>query len=432
MHKDGQTIQGTSGTEIESPNSPDTHQSAPVSQRRPRMLVPDAARGFALLGIAIANIATAWLVAPTSMPAFFFGGITSGATALVDKIAVVFAAITSHNRGLPMFATLLGFGVGLITLSLNRRGFTVSQSRRVLIKRYAYLALFGMIHTVFLFFGDVMFLYGICGIVIALLIGFRDRTLTIVAWVPLILSTLFGLLGILLLVKNTNAAPGNITAAGGSTQIPSYAEMLAANLKVLGVGITTLPVSMFFYFPVMLLGFVWARKGVLADVNAHRTQLKLWLAVAIVISLGVGLPWGLSAIDVLPSQYEKVLLFLNTCLGAFTGPGILAGLALLLEPVQRRINEGAAVPAWMTAVVALGKRSMTGYLLQSVLFFILVYPFMLGIPRGLGAAAQTGIAIVVWLLTLAIAWALEVRGLAGPFEKVHRRLSYGPTMRPEK
>ena len=86
------------------------------------MIVPDVARGMALLGIAMANMTTAWIIT-TDRPGSYFGGIIDGS--VWDKAAVVFGAFFVHNRGLPMFSTLLGFGVGLIAMSLWRRGFPV-------------------------------------------------------------------------------------------------------------------------------------------------------------------------------------------------------------------------------------------------------------------------------------------------------------------
>lgn len=124
-------------------------------------------------------------------------------------------------------------------------------------------------------------------------------------------------------------------------------------------------------------------------------------------------------------------MVVNSFAGAFTGPGILAGLALLLQPLQRKLNEGAPMPGWIVPIVALGKRSMSGYLMQSIIFVLLVYPFTLGIPRDMGTFIQTLIAVGVWLVTLLLAWVLECRDMQGPFEKVHRRLAYGPTMRAE-
>lgn len=88
-----------------------------VSQSRPRMIVPDVARGMALLGIALANVCTGWITT-THPDGQYFGGIDSGN--VWDKATVLFTAMFAHNRGLPMFSTLLGFGIGLITLSLWR------------------------------------------------------------------------------------------------------------------------------------------------------------------------------------------------------------------------------------------------------------------------------------------------------------------------
>ena len=117
------------------------------------MLVPDVARGLALLGIALANAPTAWFLDDdTTERADYFGGAVSSA----DDATVLFTAVTSHVRGLPMFSTLLGFGVGLIVMSLWRRGFPVGRTRAVVVRRYAFLALFGALHAIFLFHGDIM------------------------------------------------------------------------------------------------------------------------------------------------------------------------------------------------------------------------------------------------------------------------------------
>lgn len=396
------------------------------------MLVPDAARGFALLGIAIANIATAWLVADPELPAAFFGGVINDSIA--DKATVLFTAVTAHNRGLPMFATLLGFGVGLIVRSLARRSFPISRARVVVVKRYAFLGLFGVAHMLFLFFGDIMFLYGICGIILGLLMGLSNKVLTILAWIALAINAALSLLFLLFTIAMPDAGLAGTDMSeyvnGGAIET-SYPDMLAENLQSLTTSITTLPLQLFIYLPVMMIGFVWARKGVLDDVDAHRPLLIRWLVVAVVVAFGVGIPMGLTAIGVLPAGEHLNFLVINGFAGAFTGPGILAGLALALQPLQRRLNKGAVVPGWLVPVVALGKRSMTGYLMQSVIFFVLVYPFTLDIPRDMGAFVQTLIAVGVWLVTLMAAWAMERRGMQGPFEKVHRRLSYGPTMRPE-
>ena len=67
-----------------------------------------------------------------------------------------------------------------------------------------------------------------------------------------------------------------------------------------------------------------------------------------------------------------------------------------------------------------------------MLFFLLVHPFTLDFGHELGAFGQAGLACGVWLVTVIGACVLEALGRRGPFEAVHRRLSYGPSMQPER
>jgi uncharacterized protein len=92
--------------------------------------------------------------------------------------------------------------------------------------------------------------------------------------------------------------------------------------------------------------------------------------------------------------------------------------------VRARRGDPATGPV-LGALVAVGRRSMTCYLLQSVPFAILLEPWSLALGVGAGTARIALIAIGVWLVTVAVAVALERRGIAGPAERAIRRLSYG-------
>ena len=97
----------------------------------------------------------------------------------------------------------------------------------------------------------------------------------------------------------------------------------------------------------------------------------------------------------------------------------------------RDSSAGAPLPAVLWPFAALGKRSMSGYVGQSLLFSCLVHPFTLNFGHELGAFGQAALAFAVWLVTLIFACMLEAFDRRGPFEAVHRRLSYGPTMQPQ-
>ena len=107
----------------------------------PRMIAPDFARGIALLGIALANIQTAWTLETSSSHAeniesSYFGGYADGS--LLDTVFTLFSAMFVHVRGLPMFSTLLGFGIGLITISLWNKSFPLSRARQVIARPVSY------------------------------------------------------------------------------------------------------------------------------------------------------------------------------------------------------------------------------------------------------------------------------------------------------
>ncbi|RMB69694.1 DUF418 domain-containing protein [Corynebacterium macginleyi] len=390
-----------------------------------RLIVPDTARGMALLGIAIANMTTAWIISE-DRPGAYFGGILNDS--LLDKIAVVFGAFFVHNRGLPMFSTLLGFGVGLIAMSLWRRGFPLREARRVIAKRYGFLALFGAVHMVLLFWGDIMFVYGIAGIVIALLLTLHNSTLRKISYGALGVMTV---LGICTLIFSAIDGGTDIHFEGIGT-VNSFGDLLLSQLLTLGAQVISTPLIILMYLPVMLVGFVWAREGVLADVPSHRPQLLRWVAIAAAVTLVIGVLWSLGTLEVIDQRWADAANSANSILGVLTGPGILAGLALVLQPVQERHAAGAPVPAFLWPFIALGKRSMSGYVAQSILFFLLVHPFTLDFGHDLGAFGQAALACGVWGVTVVGACILEALGLRGPFEVVHRRLSYGPRMRPER
>ena len=88
------------------------------------------------------------------------------------------------------------------------------------------------------------------------------------------------------------------------------------------------------------------------------------------------------------------------------------------------------IPVWLQVPMALGKRSMSGYLFQSIAFFIICYPVAFNHSPD-SVSAQIGLALAVWGVTIILAWVMEKANMQGPFEKFHRRLSYGPTMQPE-
>lgn len=89
---------------------------------------------------------------------------------------------------------------------------------------------------------------------------------------------------------------------------------------------------------------------------------------------------------------------------------------------------GASAPrtgALVRALSAVGQRSLTFYLLQSLLLAPLMADWGLGLGVHLSTAGAVAIALLVWLLSLPLAAWMDSRSVRGPAEMLLRRLTYG-------
>ena len=380
-----------------------------------RILTPDLARGAALLGIAIANGITAWSLRIGDVPPGYhrtLSGIIVN-NSLWDKLTIIRADMFVHTRGLPMFATLLGYGVGMILVREQRKGATKKQCRAILLRRYGALILFGLLHMVFLFYGDIMFNYGL--IILVLVVPLRNaknKTLLITAGVLFALAMVMN--GALLSYSDMNAV-----------LLHGYGHGYVQDQLVRGASLAFM--YNFFQFPfvlpmvgsVILVGFVAGRNGVLEHPEQFRIPMRIAATITVIIVIAVGLPVGLASLGIL--GHEKFLYILNMLVGMASGPGIVVWISWIAGWVERR-KLTDTLPIRM--LTALGRMSMTGYVLQSVTFIFIMTPWLLGIGSGQSVAIVAVTATGVWLVTLIFAYLWSLTGKRGPIEIAHRSIGY--------
>ena len=380
-----------------------------------RILTPDLARGAALLGIAIANGITAWSLRIGDVPQGYhrtLSGIIVN-NSLWDKLTIIRADMFVHTRGLPMFATLLGYGVGMILVREQRKGATKKQCRAILLRRYGALILFGIVHMVFLFYGDIMFNYGL--IILVLVVPLRNaknKTLLITAGVLFALAIVMN--GALWSYLDMNAV-----------LLHGYGHGYVQDQLIRGASLAFM--YNFFQFPfvlpmvgsVILVGFVAGRNGVLEHPEQFRTPMRIAATITVIIVIAVGLPVGLASLGIL--GHEKFLYILNMLVGMASGPGIVVWISWIASWVERR-KLTDTLPIRM--LTALGRMSMTGYVLQSVTFIFIMTPWLLGIGSGQSVAIVAVTATGVWLVTLIFAYLWSLTGKRGPIEIAHRSIGY--------
>ncbi|MFB4289344.1 DUF418 domain-containing protein [Nonomuraea sp. ATR24] len=383
-------------------------------RRAERALAPDLARGAMLLIIALANAAGVVFATQPGLDATP-EGIERGLNVLLFELV--------HARGYPVFAVMFGYGLVQLARRQEASGATPKQVRSVLLRRNLWLVVFGFAHAALLYYGDFLGAYGIVGIVMTLALlrrGGKFHRIVLVIWTGAAVQVVvMGAVVVGGLIGGPGGSAPLPTTPVGSLAAPGYLESMLDRLG-------EWPTHTLTVLPFVLLAWLgmWAaRRNILEEPAHHRTLLR-WTAV---LGLGVAIAGGLPA-ALLSAGWLHVnesaaglMLSLHGAGGLFAGPGYVAVFGLIAMRVSR---PGPVVGA----LSALGRRSLSGYLFQSVAWLVLLAPFTLALGDRFGSPTVTGliIAVAVWLATVLIAGLLDKREQAGPAEIVLRRLIYGP------
>ncbi|OYN91362.1 DUF418 domain-containing protein [Parenemella sanctibonifatiensis] len=389
-----------------------------------RALAPDLARGVMLLLIGLANIP------------WFIWGRPSGMTMAhpldptgVDAVIQFVMLVTIDMRALPMFAFLFGYGMVQFVNSRERRGFDRPQISGMLSRRHWGMLLFGLVHAALLFFGDVLGTYAILALVLGPLFFRRsDKVIRIARGVIFGLAVLFAVFslasGIMLLL-----VPEAMASAGAFPMFDTKAPNAEPNyLASIGARLST------WLFPTLgsifggtvavalMSGWLAARKGLLDRPQDHVRTLRVWAIGGIATGWIGGLPEALAQVGVLPIPVEIswMLIGVQQVTGLFAGLGYAALFGLIAVAISRRAERGIVVDA----VEAVGQRSLSAYLFQSVCFAPLMCAWGFGLGGLIGTTAAAGIAILVWAVSVVLCWLLARAGKRGPAEVALRGLTY--------
>jgi uncharacterized protein len=409
--------------------SPLVTEQAPPPPRGParadeRALAPDLARGLMLLMIVLAN--TPW---------YLYGQRTGLSSVhpeegtVLDRAVQLLIITFVDSRVYPMFAFLFGYGMVQLFSRQVAAGTPVKAARRLLRKRNLWLLVFGFVHAALLWYGDVLGAYGLAGLVLVALF-FRRKDQTLLIWAialagSLVTGAIVALMGApfaarALAGKSFPSFLANSTALAG---IESYPESILGRLMfwpflVLFQGLLGMVV------PVMLLLAFWAaRRRILEEPGQHLPLLRRIATIGLAVGWSFGLVHALEHLGVLPIPDQVFWVFLATqgTTGLFGGLGYVALFGLLGHRIATR---GRPPGPATVAVTAVGKRSLSCYLAQSVLCAPALAAWGFGLGAVFGSFAVAVFAVGVWLLTVVIAYISERAGVRGPAETLLRRLVY--------
>ncbi|MFE6308372.1 DUF418 domain-containing protein [Nocardiopsis sp. NPDC057823] len=391
---------------------------APAPRSGGRAPAPDLARGVMLLPIALANV-----------PWFLYGAATSGVGAHrtvatgADALWQTVAIVAVDGRSYPLFAFL--FGYGLWQLYARRRGRAPdgAPALRLLRSRHLWMIAFGAVHAALLWSGDVLGAYGLVGLVVTGLF-LRRASGTLVAWAAG-LACLLGLAAAAALVAAAVTAHGPDPSPGAVPQLAGITPYAASVLPRLGMwAVVTVGQGLLgLVVPIaVLVAIVCARHRVLEEPGAHRPLLVRTAVIGIAVGWAGAVPSALVHHGVwdLP---EWAPVMLNGFTGLFAGLGYAALIALVAARVTASREPGPLV----SALTATGRRSLSCYLFQSAVFAPVLCAWGLGLGGVLTQWQAALLAVATWLVSVALAAALERAGRHGPAERLLRTLARGRT-----
>ncbi|MFC0229328.1 DUF418 domain-containing protein YeiB [Serratia aquatilis] len=371
----------------------------------PRIATLDCARGIAILGILLLNISAFGLPKAAYLNPTYLG-LPSARDAWTWAVLDLFVQV----KFLTMFALLFGAGLQL----LLRRGKAWIRAR------LSWLVLFGAVHAIFLWEGDILLAYGLIGLVCWRMI--RDALNTFALMKTAVVLYLIGVAILLLLGFIPHGEPGSFwqptmtelhyetfwKLQGGAEAWRNRLDLLSSNLIAIGAQFGWQLAGL------MLFGAGLMRSGWLCNMYSPRYYLHqaAWLIpLSLLIQLpGVILQWQLDW----EFRWSAFLLQVPRELGApLQAIGYLA-LVYGFWPALSRLR----ISYWLTQV---GRMALSNYLLQTLICTTLFYRF--GFYQQFDRLQLLAIVPLVWLANLLFS-NLWLRYFAqGPVEWLWRKLT---------
>jgi uncharacterized protein len=280
------------------------------------------------------------------------------------------------------------------------------------------LIAFGALHFTFLWHGDIIFLYGLFGLLLTFFFFRADRTIEIWTRVVFSISTvfivLFGLLTVIIeyLLKEdlgvTTESNLDVILQNGT-----FLESIPARIEVWLLSISS---GIFLQgglaFAAFLLGLRLARSNFLSSPIDKAANSRLMKK-----GLFFGLPIQVVAAAVLLRNEQATepseSIYLIALFASFVAAPLLSMFYVGL--IRKLVEERPHLVLWMKPA---GKMSLTIYISQSVITSLIFSPWGLGLFQDLQTWQVFLLAFGIWLLLSYLAALWLQRFKQGPLEKL--------------
>ena len=396
----------------------------------------DILRGFSLLGILIMNISS------FAMPSIAYFSPVVYDISLLNHIIYSVNHIIADQKFMAIFSMLFGASTILFINSVKKRKknpFLLFYSRNF------WLLILGWIHSTYLWYGDILFIYALCAFLLFFLKNLTPKKQFILGCLIYLLPTIsnyaaheyvidyLGQAEQDVIIKHWN--PSNeilkqeVDAYRGSyeKQVKHRAQMWSSSEYNEGnpsggigagiIGLSFLIDLLSRSFGMMLIGMACFSWGIFSNTLAKSFYKKL-----IFYGLGIGLP--LSIIGLFLTYFYdwnwKYIQFLGRSPNHIATPFIAFGYTGV---IMLWIRKGS-FRNLQEKFRAIGKTALTAYLIQTIIATLIFYGIGLGLFGYVNRAYQLVIMVFIWLVLLKLCPLWLSRYQYGPIEWIWRTLTH--------
>ena len=344
-----------------------------------RISLIDALRGFSLLGILIANLVI-----------FQYGGVGKdyiSDLSWIDWISYYFTKIFVETSFMPIFSFIFGYSLIKLFESIKKRQH---KTRWPLIRRAIGLIILGLLHSTFIWEGDILLFYGMLLFILLFFLYRKPKTLFI--WSGILFVLTIGLsMGENVELYDPEKAAVYVKEEFAVFSSGTYGEVLdfrsnsmppiaGDELTVAIIGFAIIFIMPIMFLPMFLLGMGFAKMNLF---SAPQSEQKIYRRMSYFIIVGL----VLKAISQTNFSYADFLYVIG---GPLLSIGYIGAFALIYDTeLGRKYSE---------AFANVGKLSLTNYLMQSVIFTFIFYGYGFGLFGSVGPTIAIILALIVYAL----------------------------------
>ncbi|ASE34687.1 DUF418 domain-containing protein [Mammaliicoccus sciuri] len=369
-----------------------------------RIFSIDALRGFSLLGILLMNILTFAYPYQIINPFEFFQH-QDGAW---FKISSLFIIASFY----PIFAFLFGYGLSIMYQNSLDKGLNYYP---MITRRLLFLLLLGIIHGVFIFYGDILSTYALLGLIAIIFVRLKPQYTLIALSIGIGIFVLLYLLPMILLkdVTQIESFVGlqELERVNNILSSADYVSIIGFNLKYFGMNIANaILVGPFSILPIMLFGIYAHQINWFNKIKQHK---NLYMVIGVVVLI-LGLAIKMIQI-VLEGSVTSQLM--SQMIG-----GPIVALSYIMFFVI--LCEDQTVRKILTPLQSIGKLSLTTYISQSIICILIFYGVGLNYYGKLPVLTIYIIGIVIYCVQLILSYLYLLKFKQGPLEKLWRKVTY--------